>query len=278
MKATVIVENSVPIDSHHPFCGEHGFSLLLETAGKKILLDTGQTGIVVQNLSLLGVHPAQLDVLVLSHGHYDHAGGLPYILTNRTEEIPVYAHSGIFIPRYSTGTHSRHYVGIPYLKEDLALKGADWRLSSEPAEIAPRLWFSGQLPRITAYETGDTRLVTSTAAGCDCQDPIADDTVLYYADSKGLVVIGGCTHSGLVNAVRYGMTISGATRLRGWIGGTHLGPVSGEQQNKTLDALENFAPDFIAAGHCTGFTMMAELHKRFGERFTPALVSTVIEF
>lgn len=278
MKATIIVENSVPINSHHPFCGEHGFSLLLETEGKKILLDAGQTGIVIQNLSLLGVHPAQLDALVLSHGHYDHAGGLPYILTHRTETIPVYAHSGIFIPRYSKGNNSRHYVGIPYLKEDLSLRGADWHLSTEPAEIAPGLWFSGQLPRTTAYETGDTRLVTSTAAGCECRDPIADDTVLYHANSEGLVVIGGCTHSGLVNAVRYGMVITGATRLRGWIGGTHLGPVSGEQQNKTLEELEQLDPDFIAAGHCTGFTMMAELYRRFKNRFIPAFVGTVIEF
>jgi Metal-dependent hydrolases of the beta-lactamase superfamily II len=92
------------------------------------------------------------------------------------------------------------------------------------------------------------------------------------------VVIGGCSHSGLVNTVQRGFEITGQTRLAGWIGGTHLGPVSDAQQQLTLATLEQYSPDFIAANHCTGFAMMAELRQLFGKKFIPAFVGTTIEF
>ena len=136
---------------------------------------------------------------------------------------------------------------------------------------------SGHIPRNTDYETGDPKLVTCATDGSECQDKIEDDTSLFYAGPRGLVVIGGCTHAGLVNTVRRGLEVTGTSRLAGWIGGTHLGPVSKEQQGKTLAQLASFGPEFIAANHCTGFAMMATLYERFGDRFIPAFVSTVID-
>jgi len=277
MKATVVMDNSVPTNQRIPFRGEHGFSLLLEHESKKILFDTGQTAAVVHNLSLLHVQPSEIDALVLSHGHYDHTGGLYHLLQHGRKRYPLYAHSDIFTPRFSVTKDSRHFAGIPYVKVQLTTLGVDWQLGTKPREIAPNLWFSGQIPRRTDFETGDTRLVTCCDDG-DCPDRIIDDISLYYVSPKGLVVIGGCTHSGLVNTVNYGLELTGAERLYGWIGGTHLGPVGAEQQTKTLDALEGFQPEFVFAGHCTGFPMMAELSRRFGSRFTPAFVSTTAEF
>lgn len=278
MKVTVVVDNSVPTSAKSPFLGEHGLSLLLETGTKKILVDAGQSGAVVHNLSLLGFHPGELDAIAISHGHYDHTGGLPHVLRHRRKPVSVYAHSGIFDKRYSVAGDSRSYIGVPFAKEDADMLGAEWILTDEPLEISPGLWFSGSMPRVTSFEQGDTRLVMPDAHGCDCQDLIRDDTVLYYSGEQGLVVIGGCTHSGLVNAVKYGFELTGQAKLAGWIGGTHLGPVSREQQNLTLSTLEKYSPNFIAANHCTGFDMMAELKARFGKKFIPAFVGTVIEF
>lgn len=277
MKVTVMMDNSVPIKMRSPFRAEHGFSLLLEEGDRKILFDTGQTGAVVHNLSLMHVSPADIDILVLSHGHYDHSGGLLSFLQHGQKRYPLYAHSGIFGPRFSVSKDSRTFVGIPYVKEQLSALGADWRLGTEPLQIAPGLWFSGQIPRRTDFETGDTRLVTCCGEE-ECPDKIIDDISLYHISDKGLVVIGGCTHSGLVNTVSYGLELTGAKRLYGWIGGTHLGPVSGDQQAKTLDRLQEYQPEFVMAGHCTGFTMMAELHRRFGEKFIPAFVSASTEW
>lgn len=278
MKVTIVVDNSVPISAKKPFLAEHGLSLLLETDSYKLLLDAGQSSAVVQNLSLLGVHPLQLDAIAISHGHYDHTGGIPYILRHRLKPIPIYAHSQIFGLRYSLAGGGREHIGIPFGKEESICLGADWKLVNNPHEIAPNLWFSGSMPRKTNFEKGDTKLVVCTENGCDCQDDIPDDTALYYVSDKGLVVIGGCSHSGLVNTLQRGFEITGQTRLAGWIGGTHLGPVANTQQELSLSTLAEYDPDFIAANHCTGFDMMAELKRRFGKKFIPAFVGTVLEF
>jgi 7,8-dihydropterin-6-yl-methyl-4-(beta-D-ribofuranosyl)aminobenzene 5'-phosphate synthase len=279
IKVTVAIDNCVPINARSLFLGEHGLSMLVETEGKRLLVDTGQSAAVVHNLGLLGVAADSLDMIAISHGHHDHTGGLFHVLANASRKIPVYLHPDAFKPRYSLGSGQRHFAGIPYRQEQLATLGADWRWTSTPVELWPGMWLSGAVPRTTAYETGDTRLVaTDAASGCDCQDEIADDMALFCKSDKGLVVISGCTHSGLVNMVSHGLAVTGCERLHGWIGGTHLGPVSAAQQAPTIAQLQAFAPDFVAANHCTGFRMMAKLYEAFGERFIPAFVGTVIEF
>jgi len=250
MKVTVVIDNAVPPSIRGPFVAEHGLSLLIENDGKRILFDTGQSGAVVNNLSLLGVHPASLDAVVLSHGHYDHVGGLMRVLQHAAKPMPVYAHPDIFQTRISTAG-KRHFIGIPFTEPQLSNLGAQWVLSKQPVEIIPGLWFSGEIPRQTDYEKGDTRLLTCESDGCCHEDPILDDISLFHASAQGLRVIGG---------------------------GTHLAPVSAEQQNETMDAVAGFVPELIAANHCTGFAMMAALLARFGDRFIPAFVGTVIEW
>jgi len=277
MKVTVIVDNAVPPGKRYPFLAEHGLSLLIEHAGKKILFDAGQTSAVVSNLSLLGLRPSELDMLVVSHGHYDHTGGLFHLLQHARKAIPVYGNNGIFRPRFSKTGPQRRFIGIPYQKELLTALGAEWCLVDKPTEIIPGLWMSGHIPRKTDYEKGDSELVTCGADGAESQDTVEDDSSLFYASPRGLIVIGGCTHSGLVNTVQWGFEVTGTSRLAGWIGGTHLGPVSKGQQGSTLAQLALFDPELVAANHCTGFAMMAKLCECFGDRFIPAFVSTVID-
>jgi len=277
MKVTVVVDNCVPPSARAPFIAEHGLALLIEQDGARILFDTGQSATVVHNLSLLGVHPSSLDAIVISHGHYDHTGGLMAVLQHAAKPLPVYAHTDIFQSRVSIAG-KRHFIGIPFTRSQLTELGAEWKLSTKPAEIVPGLWFSGQIPRETEYEKGDSRLLTCQADGPCSEDPLLDDISLFMGSPQGLRVIGGCTHSGIINTINYGLTLTGQVKLHTWIGGTHLGPVSAGQQNDTLLALEHFNPELIAANHCTGFAMMAELHRRFAEQFVPAFVGTVIEW
>lgn len=277
MKCTVIVDNWAPVIWKRPFLAEHGFSLLIEYDDCKVLFDTGYSQIVTYNLSLLNVHPAQIDALVLSHGHTDHVGGLLPFLQMGNKEYPVYAHPGIFTPRYhSIMGVDRIYRGIPYTRTQLTCLGAEWRLSEDPQEIAPNLWFSGQIPRKTSFEPGDNSLIILGTDGREHPDPVVDDVALFHTNERGLVVIGGCTHSGLVNTVQYGFEITGANRLSGWIGGAHLGPATIKQQDKTLGMIEELDPDFVMSGHCTGFKMMAELSRLLGNRFIPGAVGTEI--
>jgi 7,8-dihydropterin-6-yl-methyl-4-(beta-D-ribofuranosyl)aminobenzene 5'-phosphate synthase len=170
LKVTVVMDNSVPVMPKHPFMGENGFSLLLEVDGKRLLFDTGYSQALLHNLSLLNVHPSQVDSIILSHGHTDHTGGLYHILRYGSKEYPLYAHPGIFSPRYTVSGDRRVYVGIPYSKEQLSSLGVKWQLGEKPVEVVPGLWFSGQIPRRTSYETGDKHLIAICGDGCECTD------------------------------------------------------------------------------------------------------------
>ena len=284
LKLTVVIDNCVPTGGSPSFLGEHGLSMLIETAGQKILLDTGKSDALIHNLSLLGVAPSSLDMVVISHGHNDHTGGLYHVLAHARKTMPVFIHEEAFKARFSMGSGQMSFAGIPYRQEQLTTMGASWRFTHEPVEILPGLWLSGSVPRTNAYEIGDARLILRNAdgtgegtEGCDIHDEVTDDMALFYKSKKGLVVISGCTHSGLVNMVEHGLAITQCDRLHGWIGGTHLGPSAAHQQEETLTRLQGFNPEFVAANHCTGFKMMARLYATFGKRFIPAFVGTQIE-
>ena len=276
MKVTVVVDNSVPPSARGPFLGEHGLALLLEEGTSRILFDTGQSGLVVHNLSLLGIHPSSLEAIVLSHGHYDHTGGLKAVLQHAGKVMPVYGHEDIFQTRVSVAGNRRP-IGIPFPRMLLTELGAEWRLSKHPVEVTPGLWFSGQIPRTTDFEMGDAKLLTCSADGQCSEDPHLDDGSLFRKGGRGLQVIGGCAHAGIINTVHFGLALTGASRLHAWIGGTHLGPAGSNQRSASLDALAGMEPDLVAANHCTGFAMMAALQHHFQQRFIPAMVGTVIE-
>jgi 7,8-dihydropterin-6-yl-methyl-4-(beta-D-ribofuranosyl)aminobenzene 5'-phosphate synthase len=276
MKITIAMDNNVRFGGPLPLTGEHGAAFLIEIDGKKILYDTGTTGAVVNNLALLGTHPSQLDIVVISHGHYDHSGGLMRVLQEARKDVEVIMHEKAFGDRYSVAGGGRAPIGIPYPENYLRTIGGRWDLRGTPRQITPNLWFGGGVPRITDYEEGDVRLVVATETG-DVQDAIEDDISLYGRGERGLIVIGGCAHSGLVNTVKHGFAVTGLDRLQGWVGGTHLGPVSKNQQDKSIAQLEAWAPEFVAANHCTGFAMMARLKETFGPRFIPAFVGETIE-
>lgn len=273
MKIAVALDNCIAFGGKKSFRAEHGLSLLIQHAGLRWLMDAGQTDAAFHNLGLLGVTPGQLEGIIVSHGHYDHTGGLVAMLAQAGKTLPVYMAPDIFMRRYSRSGGVQRYIGVPYAREMLESMGADFCLVDQPRQLAEDLWISGPVPRQTSFEIPDTGFVDETGA----EDIVADDMSLFYAGEKGLTVITGCAHSGLINIIQYGLAVTGCKRLHGIIGGTHLGPASPERQDATLDALASFAPDFVAANHCTGFAMMTRLQTMFGEKFIPAFVGTVVE-
>jgi 7,8-dihydropterin-6-yl-methyl-4-(beta-D-ribofuranosyl)aminobenzene 5'-phosphate synthase len=262
LKITVLCENTAGIPG---VVGEWGLSLLLENSGKKILFDTGGRVSLLNNASALKVDLKSVDALVLSHGHYDHTGGMQAFLQHRGR-LPVYAHPGIFARHYKT-PENPVYIGIPFKQDALENLGADFIFTRETREIIPGLFFSGEISRKTTFEITPGSLFCLEKDKKIIPDPFYDDISLYFVTPAGLFIILGCAHAGLVNIVEQARKVTGVNRIYGIIGGTHLGPAPAHQQEAAIDYLRGLDLQFLAPNHCTGLPLISRLAGIFGQRF-----------
>ncbi len=265
MKITVLIENSVGVLIPMGLLGEHGLSLWIEYENYKILFDTGQTGAVVDNAIRLGIDLKSADFIVLSHGHYDHTGGLRRVLEYIGRPIDIYAHPDIFALHYVSSPVDR-YIGIPFKKEELESLGARFKFLREGKEIVPGVFFSGEVPRITPFEKVDERMYIKQEEG-KIPDQILDDASLFLKTEKGLVIVLGCAHSGVINIIEHAKKLTGVEDIYAVVGGTHLGPASGKQVEETLVKFAQMGIRVIAANHCTGLGVSAKFKEIFGAKF-----------
>jgi 7,8-dihydropterin-6-yl-methyl-4-(beta-D-ribofuranosyl)aminobenzene 5'-phosphate synthase len=273
-RITVLCENTVgPISGS---LGEHGFSALIEPAsGPSLLFDTGQGLTLLHNAWRMNKDLSKVGMVVISHGHFDHAGGLLPLL-NVYGPRPVCAHPGIFMPRNRVkDTGECLPIGIPHDRAALEAAGARFELSTEYREIGPGIFLTGEVPRVTSFETGDQGLY------CDCTgqelDATPDDQSLILETERGLVVLLGCCHSGLINTLEHVAYVTGRRDVYAVIGGTHLGFCSREQLEQTMAALKRFGISKLAAGHCTGFAASARLSREFPREFQNAMAGYTLE-
>jgi 7,8-dihydropterin-6-yl-methyl-4-(beta-D-ribofuranosyl)aminobenzene 5'-phosphate synthase len=274
MKITVLIENSVGVLIPMGLLGEHGLSLWIEHENYKILFDTGQTGRVVENAIRLGINLKEADFIVLSHGHYDHTGGLRAVLEYIGRPIDIYAHPDIFSLHCVSSPVDR-YIGIPFRQEELESLGARFKWIKEAQEIFPGIFLSGEVPRRTPFEKIDERMYIK-AEDKKLPDPILDDMSLFIKTSKGLVIILGCAHSGVINIIEHAKEVTGEEKIYGIIGGTHLGPASGKQIEETLIKFAQLNLGLIVANHCTGLPVAARFKEIFGSRFKFGATGEVI--
>lgn len=276
LKVTVLVENTVGVPLG--LLSEWGLSMFLDFGDERILFDTGEQGSLIGNAQTMGINLKEIDEIVLSHGHYDHTGGLFQLLKYRGK-VPVYAHPEIFAGHYGRGFNGQgdKYLGVPYRLEQLESAGAEFHFHRKPLELRPGLWLSGEIPRQTDFERIDDRMI-KMQDGDVVQDTLPDDYSLFYASDKGLVILLGCAHAGLVNIVEWAKRVTGQEKVRAIIGGTHLGPASPEQQEKTVQYLRTLALECLAPNHCTGPDMLAKLAQEFPNQFAWAMAGSSLEF
>lgn len=274
LKITVLSENTVGLPKG--IVGEWGLSLLVEAGNNIVLFDTGAGGQLVANAAALGVDLQRVQCLVMSHGHYDHSGGLRAFLSLR-RALPVYVHPEFFSTHYAALPQPL-YIGVPFCREELESLGAEFIYTREPREICPGLWCSGEVPRESKFEKGDPRLCRRVGEGQMETDPFLDDMSLYCQTHQGILIILGCAHAGLVNIVNHAQQVTGEKKIFGIIGGTHLGPVAKEQQKATIEFLTQLDLQFLAANHCTGLPIMAKLAGIFGPRFSFAPAGASFSF
>ncbi len=273
IKATIVSENCV---YHLPGAiAEHGLSIFMETDRGNYLLDTGQGKAVVNNALVLGLDLASIKGIIMSHHHWDHTGGLGPVLDLKGA-VDIYAHPDFFKESYSLKGDTARYIGVPYPRPLLEAKGATFNFSAEFHEIEPGLWLTGEVPRRTDYELGDGKQVIKSGEGY-VKDEIRDDQSVVVETEKGLFILLGCCHSGIINTLTYIREKMGERHIYTVIGGTHLGPVSDEQREKSIEALKAFDIERLGISHCTGQKTATLLAAEFGKRFFFCNVGTVME-
>ena len=278
---TVLVENTAV--NPQGITAEHGFSALIEKDGHQILLDTGQGMSLENNAKRLGVDLAGIKTVVLSHGHYDHTGGLPAVLYP-PRGVRVIAHPDIFALKYAELDTPRGkaqpFIGIRLRREFLEHSlQAEFDFKTEFTEIGPGIFFSGEVPRRTDFEKPDTRLKVEQN-GELVLDPLKDDSSLLIETDSGPVVISGCAHAGIINTLNHFADKTGHQSFHAVIGGTHLGFMGGPgpQLEQSMQALESYRLELIAVSHCTGQEAAAICYNRFKERFAFAAAGWRADF
>lgn len=274
LRITVLAEDSVLYES--PCLGQHGISLFIETESGgqtfRCLVDVGQNPqALLHNANMLDIPMQSLDALFLTHCHYDHTQGTARILSAiGKKSLPVYAHPEIFRPHFVAGKPEEP-VGVPLEDGPEHLEAAGGRLCliDSPLEIAPGIWSTGEIPRLTSFEVPPPDLRT-LSGGRSIPDPMRDDISLAINhQDRGTIVISGCSHAGIVNICRRSMDIIGELPLEGVVGGLHLVEAGDETIGQTVTGLVELSPRWLAPGHCTGFPAMCALRAAFGERLTP---------
>ena len=254
MKVTLLVDNTALFD--RMFVAEHGFSAYIEADGKKILFDTGYSDAVVKNAAKMKIDLLDLDIIVLSHGHFDHTGGLWHILHRfmeaTIEQTPhrlprLVAHPRCFLPRPKQPIADNGSI----LTADAVQRAVRLELSTRPLELAPGLFFLGEIERKFPFEVvdpGPRRIILSD--GTEEPDRILDDSALAFRGQDGLVVISGCAHAGICNTVEYAKKVCREERVQDIIGGLHL-TKPGPQLDGTVAYLKELRPVALHACHCT---------------------------
>jgi len=254
LSLTVLVDNTTLTD--RDFLCEAGLSFFIETAEKKILFDTGLSGLFFTNAEKMGISLRDLDFFVLSHGHIDHTGGLPALARNLAGATPegkqprlprLIAHPRCFWQKEKEGVKNGSSMS-----EDEARRQFPTNLSTKPVWITDDLVFLGEIPRRFAFEKGDPgKRIIHTPDGNTEPDYLTDDTALAFRSANGLVIITGCSHTGICNITEYAREVCGENRVADIIGGLHLISPKPKQLAKTGKYLNRLHLEALHVCHCT---------------------------
>ncbi|MEX2147130.1 MAG: MBL fold metallo-hydrolase [Candidatus Rokuibacteriota bacterium] len=267
-------------------CAHHGLSLLITayTGGRTrtVLFDAGPEGAILErNAAVLGVDFGAIDAVVLSHGHWDHGGGLLAAVgaaaRRRAQPVDCYVHPGMFAQRAMTRANGGLFVHAP-LPDPEALTRAGARVVStrQPQAVADGAFhLSGEIPRVTAYEAGLPGHVRRSADGQGWEpDPlIMDERFLsVHVKGKGQVVFSACSHAGIINVLTHARGLVPPVPLHGVMGGFHLSGATEKIIPDTVADLKTFGLKMLAPGHCTGWRALSVMAREFGDELVPSAV------
>lgn len=255
--------------------GEHGLSLWIETDEACVLFDTGQGMALSHNTEVLGLDIGQASTLVLSHGHNDHTGGLPYALA-KAPDVQLVMHPAAAQAHFSHHNGRGYEIGMSTAgREQVHARRDTVVWTAAPTEVGPGLFVTGAVPRDGGFEdTGGPFYLDPEGT---VPDPIEDDQALWLEDPAGLTVILGCAHAGVVNTLNLIRSLNPGRSIHTLIGGMHLGAADATRLDKTVAALRAFDIQRIFPIHCTGFAAAARLWHEFPGRVSMSPVGTRIQ-
>ncbi len=256
MKITILAEDTAEPKSS--MRSEHGFSALAEFGEERILFDTGQSDAFIRNAKKLGVDLSKTDFVAISHGHYDHTGGLPQLMKEfDIGKMTFVSHPKIFEEKLHG---SRERIGCPVSRADVESSFRNSVFATGLIEFTPGATFLGQVPR--TYEDPGT-CGDHIVNGAEQPDSVLDDSAIAFKTGKGVVVLTGCSHSGILNIARAAENLG---RVHAIIGGFHLGGASRERLDKIIASFRKMGVKEPRPGHCTGPEATGRMERELGAK------------
>lgn len=254
MKVTVLMDNL----AEGCLRSEHGLSLLVQTEGGSVLFDTGQTDAWFENLLACRFAPSDIKAVALSHGHYDHTGGLAAAATN-APEAKLFAHPSCFEPKYSKSTGVMRYIGMP---PESAVLQPKFTLNRSAVELLPGITLSGEIALHRAMSDHAGRFLTGENGLRP--DTFEDEQCVVVRDGNNISVLLGCAHRGVENNVLTAMEVAGVDKIGLLLGGMHLQQTGEERLSALADFLKRMKIGRVVCCHCTGLEAYKYLHAKIG--------------
>ena len=279
MKLTVLVEDSVNAKKTN-LMAKHGLSFFVEAATSdgevSIISDTGPSSeALLHNIDIMSINLRKTDVIVLSHGHYDHVGGLIEVLKCIGKRVPVVVHPKIFGLKLRVKPFLM-FRGAPFTPYDVEIAGGVLLYAENPVTITEGITTTGEVERTLALASVEGFWTVDN--GRFVKDVMLDDQGLIIdVEGKGLIVVTGCAHSGVVNTVRHAKKITGTDKVYAVLGGFHLADADKDRIETTIRELEKLNLKFIGPCHCTGSKVVKRLEEAFGDRCSPLQTGDIVE-
>lgn len=265
---------------------EHGLSCLLKVhkgvEKHVVLLDAGVSATCFfHNVRALNVDLSQIEAVILSHGHFDHFGALVAFLNKSAKGMPIVLHPDAFLQRCLNIPTTGRRVDFPRLDEvTLKEEGAVLHKVKEASTFASGLiLISGEVPRVTDFEKGFP-WAEAKIEGRWVVDPFHDDQgIAVKVKGKGLVIIGGCSHAGIINITKYIQAAAQTSKVCAVMGGFHLtGPIFEPIIGPTIEEMKKIGPDFVMPTHCTGWQAINQFAREMPRQFVLTTVGTTYVF